>query len=77
MRIGDGAYVAAGSIITDNVPPDALAIARGRQVNKPGWAKARRAMLKHAAHGAKKPRSKRRKPPRKKSRRPVKSRRRR
>ena len=77
VRIGDGAYVAAGSIITDNVPPDALAIARGRQVNKPGWAKARRAMLKHAAHGAKKPRSKRRKPPRKKSRRPVKSRRRR
>jgi len=66
VRVGDGAYVAAGSIITDNVPSDALAIARGRQVNKPGWAKARRAMLKKAAHGAKKSRAKRRAPSRKK-----------
>jgi len=38
VRIGDGAYIAAGSTITDNVPPDALAIARGRQANKLGWA---------------------------------------
>ena len=75
VRVGDGAYVAAGSVITENVPPDALAIARGRQVNKPGWAKARRAELKHAAHGAKKARPKRR-TPRKKNRRPAKSRRR-
>jgi bifunctional UDP-N-acetylglucosamine pyrophosphorylase/glucosamine-1-phosphate N-acetyltransferase len=43
VRIGNGAYIAAGSIITDNVPPDALAIARGRQTNKPGWAKKQRA----------------------------------
>ena len=42
VRVGDGAYVAAGSVITDNVPGDALAIGRGRQVNKPGWAAARR-----------------------------------
>ena len=42
VRVGDGAYVAAGSVITDNVPADALAIARGRQVNKPGWARAKR-----------------------------------
>jgi len=42
VRIGDGAYVAAGSVITENVPPDALAIARGRQANKPGWARQRR-----------------------------------
>jgi bifunctional UDP-N-acetylglucosamine pyrophosphorylase/glucosamine-1-phosphate N-acetyltransferase len=52
VRIGDGAYVAAGSIITENVPADALGIARGRQVNKPGWAKVRRrkaaAEMKHA-----------------------------
>jgi bifunctional UDP-N-acetylglucosamine pyrophosphorylase/glucosamine-1-phosphate N-acetyltransferase len=75
VRVGDGAYVAAGSVITDNVPPDALAIARGRQVNKPGWAKARRAELKNAAHGGKKSRPKRR-AVRKKSRRPAKSRRR-
>jgi bifunctional UDP-N-acetylglucosamine pyrophosphorylase / glucosamine-1-phosphate N-acetyltransferase len=42
VRIGDGAYVAAGSVITENVPADALAIARGRQANKAGWATARR-----------------------------------
>jgi bifunctional UDP-N-acetylglucosamine pyrophosphorylase/glucosamine-1-phosphate N-acetyltransferase len=38
VAIGDGAYVASGSVITENVEPDALAIARGRQVQKPGWA---------------------------------------
>jgi bifunctional UDP-N-acetylglucosamine pyrophosphorylase/glucosamine-1-phosphate N-acetyltransferase len=43
VKVGDGAYVAAGSTITDNVDPDALAIARGRQVTKPGRAKAMRA----------------------------------
>jgi serine acetyltransferase len=48
VRIGDGAYVAAGSVITDNVPTDALAIARGRQVNKPGWAAARRRAMRAA-----------------------------
>jgi bifunctional UDP-N-acetylglucosamine pyrophosphorylase/glucosamine-1-phosphate N-acetyltransferase len=42
VKVGDGAYIAAGSTITDNIPPDALAIARGRQVNKHGWAAARR-----------------------------------
>jgi bifunctional UDP-N-acetylglucosamine pyrophosphorylase/glucosamine-1-phosphate N-acetyltransferase len=53
VRVGDGAYVAAGSVITDNVPADALAVARGRQVNKLGWAKARRRELA-AAKGPKK-----------------------
>lgn len=42
LEIGAGAYVAAGSTLTQNVPGDALAIARGRQENKPGWAKNRR-----------------------------------
>lgn len=42
VRIGKGAYVAAGSSITEDVPADALAIARGRQENKPGWAATRR-----------------------------------
>ena len=37
VRIGRGAYVAAGSSITDDVPPESLAIARGKQVNKEGW----------------------------------------
>jgi bifunctional UDP-N-acetylglucosamine pyrophosphorylase/glucosamine-1-phosphate N-acetyltransferase len=43
VRVGKGAYVAAGSSITQDVPADALAIARGRQENKPGWAASRRA----------------------------------
>jgi bifunctional UDP-N-acetylglucosamine pyrophosphorylase/glucosamine-1-phosphate N-acetyltransferase len=37
VRIGPGAYVAAGSTITKDVSPGALAIARARQVEKPGW----------------------------------------
>jgi bifunctional UDP-N-acetylglucosamine pyrophosphorylase/glucosamine-1-phosphate N-acetyltransferase len=48
VRIGDGAYVAAGSIITENVPAEALGIARGRQVNKPGWAARKRRELASA-----------------------------
>ncbi len=46
IEIGDGAYVGAGSVITDPVPADALAIGRGRQVNKEAWAKKRRALRK-------------------------------
>jgi len=42
VRIGRGAYIAAGSAITRNVPSGALAFARSRQVDKPGWAKRRR-----------------------------------
>jgi bifunctional UDP-N-acetylglucosamine pyrophosphorylase/glucosamine-1-phosphate N-acetyltransferase len=42
VTIGDGAYVGSGSVITKDVEPGALAVARGRQVNKPGWAAARR-----------------------------------
>jgi bifunctional UDP-N-acetylglucosamine pyrophosphorylase/glucosamine-1-phosphate N-acetyltransferase len=37
VRVGKGAYVAAGSSITEDVPAGALAIARGKQVNKEGW----------------------------------------
>jgi bifunctional UDP-N-acetylglucosamine pyrophosphorylase/glucosamine-1-phosphate N-acetyltransferase len=42
VEIGAGSYIAAGSTITDAVPPDALALGRARQVNKEGWAKKRR-----------------------------------
>ena len=42
VRIGKGAYVAAGSSITEDVPAESLAIGRGKQVNKPGWTKSRR-----------------------------------
>jgi bifunctional UDP-N-acetylglucosamine pyrophosphorylase / glucosamine-1-phosphate N-acetyltransferase len=42
VRIGDNAYVAAGSTITENIPANALGIARGRQINKAGWVAARK-----------------------------------
>jgi bifunctional UDP-N-acetylglucosamine pyrophosphorylase/glucosamine-1-phosphate N-acetyltransferase len=59
VRVGHGAYVAAGSTITENVPADALALARGRQVNKPGWAAARRREIARASNA--KPRRRARK----------------
>ncbi len=40
VRIGDGAIIAAGSVITQDVAADSLAIARGALTEKPGWAKA-------------------------------------
>ena len=61
VRVGDGAYVAAGSTITENVPADALAIARGRQSNKPGWAAAKRRELARASSGKARAKPKRRK----------------
>jgi bifunctional UDP-N-acetylglucosamine pyrophosphorylase/glucosamine-1-phosphate N-acetyltransferase len=46
VRVGQGAYVAAGSSITEDVPSGSLAIARGRQANVAGWA------AKRKKHGA-------------------------
>lgn len=37
VEVGDKAYIAAGSTITDNIPDDALSIARAKQINKEGW----------------------------------------
>jgi bifunctional UDP-N-acetylglucosamine pyrophosphorylase/glucosamine-1-phosphate N-acetyltransferase len=42
VEIGPDSYVGAGSVITDAVPPGALALGRGRQVVKPGWVKDRK-----------------------------------
>lgn len=46
VRVGRGSYVAAGSTITHDVPPDSLAIARERQLNKEGYAARLRARLR-------------------------------
>ncbi|HKC55696.1 MAG TPA: bifunctional UDP-N-acetylglucosamine diphosphorylase/glucosamine-1-phosphate N-acetyltransferase GlmU [Vicinamibacterales bacterium] len=43
VRVGKGAYVAAGSSITEDVPDGALGIARGRQANVDGWVERRKA----------------------------------
>ena len=54
VTIGDGAYIASGSVITHNVEPDALALGRARQENKPGYApklKARAEAIKRARSG--------------------------
>jgi bifunctional UDP-N-acetylglucosamine pyrophosphorylase / glucosamine-1-phosphate N-acetyltransferase len=45
VRVGDGAYVASGSAITQNVPADAVAFGRARQANKEGYASRLRAVL--------------------------------
>jgi len=54
VTVGDGAYVASGSVITRDVEPDALAIGRARQENKAGYApklKARAEAIKRAKAG--------------------------
>jgi bifunctional UDP-N-acetylglucosamine pyrophosphorylase/glucosamine-1-phosphate N-acetyltransferase len=52
VRVGRDAYVGAASCITEDVPPDALALARAKQVNKEGWMKERRTKLKSAQQQA-------------------------
>ncbi len=42
IKIGKGAYIAAASCITEDVPEDSLALGRARQTIKEGWAKAKR-----------------------------------
>jgi len=52
LTIGEGAYIAAGSAITEDVPPGALALGRARQVIKKGWAEARRQQKAGADRGS-------------------------
>ncbi|HEY1925461.1 MAG TPA: bifunctional UDP-N-acetylglucosamine diphosphorylase/glucosamine-1-phosphate N-acetyltransferase GlmU [Candidatus Acidoferrum sp.] len=61
VRVGDGAYVAAGSTITENIPAEALGIARGRQTNKSGWASKKRRELAAGADSKKSARKRTRK----------------
>jgi bifunctional UDP-N-acetylglucosamine pyrophosphorylase/glucosamine-1-phosphate N-acetyltransferase len=51
VRIGKGAYVAAGSTITEDVPADSLALGRSRQITKEGWAGQRREERAKAKNG--------------------------
>jgi bifunctional UDP-N-acetylglucosamine pyrophosphorylase/glucosamine-1-phosphate N-acetyltransferase len=49
VELEDGAFTAAGSVVTQDVPADALAVARSRQENKPGWARKYRERQGHSA----------------------------
>jgi len=48
VSVGDGAYTAAGSVITSDVPPGALGVSRSQQRNIAGWVERRRAGTKAA-----------------------------
>jgi bifunctional UDP-N-acetylglucosamine pyrophosphorylase/glucosamine-1-phosphate N-acetyltransferase len=54
VKLGKGSYVGAASCITEDVPADALAIGRGRQINKPEWARTKRDAIAAAKQAAKK-----------------------
>ncbi len=55
LTIGAGGYVGSGSVVVEEVPADALAVARGRQANKAGWAKAFRDEKSAAKKAGRKP----------------------
>jgi bifunctional UDP-N-acetylglucosamine pyrophosphorylase / glucosamine-1-phosphate N-acetyltransferase len=53
VTVGDGAYTAAGSVITEDIPPGAMGVARARQRNVEGWVARRRAGTPAAEAAAK------------------------
>lgn len=53
VTIGEGAFVGSGSVVTKDVAPDALAVARGRQVEIAGWANSFRARPENVAKAKK------------------------
>jgi len=55
VRIGKGSYTAAGSTITEDVPPESLAVGRARQITKEGWARERKKTKAAAPEVGKKP----------------------
>jgi bifunctional UDP-N-acetylglucosamine pyrophosphorylase/glucosamine-1-phosphate N-acetyltransferase len=48
VEIGDGAYTAAGSVITEDIPAGAIGVARGKQRNILGWVLRKRSGTKSA-----------------------------
>lgn len=52
VTIGDGAYTAAGSVITEDVPPGAMGVARGKQRNVIGWVMRKRSGTQSAKSAA-------------------------
>ncbi|HLH08408.1 MAG TPA: bifunctional UDP-N-acetylglucosamine diphosphorylase/glucosamine-1-phosphate N-acetyltransferase GlmU [Terriglobales bacterium] len=54
VKLGKGSYVGAASCITDDVPEDALALGRGRQINKLEWARIKRDAIAAAKEASKK-----------------------
>lgn len=51
VKVGDGAYTGSGSVITKDVAPDALALVRPPQIEKPGWAARFRAVVRKTKSG--------------------------